>query len=166
MKPIHLVISLALFMLGSFTDYLDGYLARKWKIVSWFGKIIDPIADKVLILGVLFIFSYEGVIPWILTAIIASREIFMTILRLVMLSKKIVLASIKSGKVKTFSQVIVLTTVYVLLIVNTQIGSELWQVIIRNTILVLVLYVAAISIYSCVDFLNRNRKILQKHLDV
>ncbi len=164
MKPWHLTISLALFMLGSFTDYLDGYLARKWKIVSWFGKIIDPIADKILILAVLFIFSYEGIIPWVLTLIIASREILMTIIRLILLSKKIVLASIQSGKIKTFTQVIVLTTIYVLLIINSIINPEILQAWIKHTILFLVLAVVGISLYSCIDFLSIHKKTIQKNL--
>ncbi len=164
LKPVFLIISLALFMIASFTDYLDGYLARKWKIVSKFGKIMDPIADKVLILGVMFIFSYEGVIPWVLTVIIASREIFVTAIRFIMLSKKIVLASMHSGKVKTFSQVIALVGVYVLLIVNSWIDVATVNIVIKNIILLMILWVAGISIYSCVDFLNRNRRILSKHI--
>ena len=60
-----LTISLIIFLVASFTDFLDGYLARLWKTESNFGRITDPIADKLLILGVLFSFAMQDVVPFL-----------------------------------------------------------------------------------------------------
>ncbi len=159
-----LTISLIIFCIASATDYLDGYFARRWKTVSSFGKLMDPIADKVLILGVLSAFSIHGVVPILLVVVIAFREIFLTVLRLI-ISKKIVLASRYSGKVKTFSQVIVLIAIYILLIYKKPLINYIDHSMISSIILVLVSWVTIISVYSAFDFLYHNRRVMQKALN-
>lgn len=153
-----LIISFALFMIASATDYLDGYLARKWNIVSTFGKFIDPIADKVLILGVLIVFSYKGVIPWYLTAIVAFREVSLTIIRTLLMFKKVVIASTMSGKVKTFSQVIAIIIIYVIVYFRNQISHTVFQYIIW----ILMVWIVVTTIYSGVRFVIKNRKEIEK----
>ncbi len=153
-----LIISFILFMIASATDYLDGYLARKWNIVSTFGKFIDPIADKVLILGVLIVFSYKGVIPWYLTAIVAFREISLTVIRTLLMFKKVVIASTMSGKVKTFSQVIAIIIIYVIVYFRNQISNTLFQYIIW----ILMVWIVVTTIYSGVRFVMKNRKEIEK----
>lgn len=158
-----LTISLVLFCVASATDYFDGYLARKWKIVSSFGKLMDPIADKVLILGVLFVFAVQGVVPLALTGLIFFREILLTVLRL-LVSKKSVMSSRYSGKVKTFSQIIVLLIIYMTLIYHKEIVPYLDKVSIKYIINGLVLWLAIISVYSAIDFLYHNRKTMKDGL--
>jgi len=149
-------------MLASGTDFLDGYLARRWKKESNFGKIIDPIADKVLILGALFVFTWHGIIPLILTLIIAIREILLTVIRLMLLSKKVVLASIQSGKIKTFSQVGVLLFIYVVLIFKFQLTKIISFNFITNIVLLLILWIVFITLYSGYEFFIRNKKAISK----
>jgi CDP-diacylglycerol--glycerol-3-phosphate 3-phosphatidyltransferase len=156
-----LTISFILFCIASATDYFDGYLARKWKIVSSFGKLMDPIADKVLILGVLFAFAIQGIIPLILAGLICFREVFLTVIRL-LISKKTVLAARYSGKVKTFSQVIVLGFIYLTLIYRNPLNLYIDKSVISGIIIASVVWVAIISIYSAVDFLYHNRKIMRR----
>jgi CDP-diacylglycerol--glycerol-3-phosphate 3-phosphatidyltransferase len=96
------------FLLGSLTDFLDGYLARKYNLISSFGKIIDPIADKVLILAAFFVLAVQNVFALWMIVVIAIREIIITSLRLKACKQGLVLAAEKSGKVKTASQFIVL----------------------------------------------------------
>ena len=160
LNPTSLSISHGLFMVASATDYFDGYYARKWKVVSNFGKIIDPVADKVLILGVLFVFTYHGVIPFFLTAIIALREIVVTIIRFILLYRNIVLASIYSGKIKTFSQGIGLVIIYLLLIFKTSLIQYIDIEIISNVILGLVIWKVLITLYSGFEFFVENRKAI------
>ncbi len=161
LKPVPLTISLVLFLLASLTDYLDGYLARRWKIVSTFGKIIDPIADKVLIIGVFLVFTYNGLIPFILTALIVFREIFLTVIRLLLLPKKVVLAARFSGKVKTFTQFVVLVLIYLILIVWHPLQGA-YEDIIRSIIIILAGWTMLITLYSGYEFLMANRKAIEK----
>ena len=162
LKPVPLSISLTLFLLASFTDYLDGYLARRWKIVSTFGKIIDPIADKILIIGVFLVFTYNGLIPIILTALIVFREVILTIIRLLLLPKKVVLAARFSGKVKTFTQFVVLVLIYLMLIFFHPLSEGVYSQLVRNAILVLALWTMLITVYSGYEFIMANRKVIEK----
>lgn len=162
LNSLSLSFSLGLFMLASFTDYLDGYLARKWNIVSHFGKIFDPIADKFLILSILFVFAYNDIIPLFLVIIIAFREIALTVIRLLLLSKKVVLASRYSGKVKTFSQVTFLVIVYLLLIFKTSLSYYISPSVVYYLILALTFYIVGITVYSGYEFITHNRKAISK----
>ncbi len=162
LKPVSLTISLVLFILASFTDYLDGYLARKWNIVSNFGKIVDPIADKILILGVFIVFTYNGIVPIVMTVAIALREVILTVVRLMLLPKKVVLAARISGKFKTFTQCSVLTIIYLIFIFKGPLNELVHTDIIRNTILLLIFWTMCITVYSGISFFRINRKALSK----
>lgn len=157
-----LTISLILFMIASFTDFLDGYLARRWKTESNFGRIIDPIADKVLILGVLFSFSMQDVVPFLFTMIIAFREILLTVIRLILAPKKVVIASVTSGKFKTFTQIGALFTIYLIMIFIKPLEAELGVETIRMLIYGLLLFVVAITVYSGVEFFILNKRAIKK----
>jgi len=96
-------ISLALFVLIAATDGMDGAIARRRNRVTNLGKILDPIADKVLILGTLAALSFIGQVPWWATAVIAFRELAITVYRLTVARRKIIAAS-AGGKFKTILQ--------------------------------------------------------------
>jgi len=161
-SPYYLSISLGLFVIAAATDYLDGYLARKWNTISSFGKIVDPIADKILILGVLFIFSYKGVVPMVLAIIIAFREILLTVIRLLLLSKKIVIASIQSGKFKTASQVCSVVIIYIMLIFKIPIREVIGVSSFNAIILGLIIWVTSITLYSGFEFFVQNTKAIKQ----
>ena len=94
-----------LFILGSLSDWLDGYLARRWKIVSDFGKMFDPIFDKIFtLLFYFFLFGFSGM-PKAIFILLFFREIFVDGVKNYMLAKGIVTPAIKSAKFKTASQV-------------------------------------------------------------
>ncbi|WP_062294317.1 CDP-diacylglycerol--glycerol-3-phosphate 3-phosphatidyltransferase [Demequina phytophila] len=95
----------ALFVLAAVTDFFDGYLARRWGVVSPFGKLADPIADKALVLGVLAVLVMVDGIPWWPVAIIAVRELWVTVGRLLVAAGTVIPAS-PGGKVKTIAQLI------------------------------------------------------------
>lgn len=109
--PLHgaATVAFVLFIIGAATDWLDGYIARKYDIVSNFGKIIDALTDKIYVVG-LFVsllalnFLPKGSIFLIL--LIIGREFIVTGLRLVAASKGIILAAERMGKVKTVNQII------------------------------------------------------------
>lgn len=109
-------ISLIIFVLASFTDYLDGMLARKYKVISDFGKIMDPLADKLLVLSALLglcwlpPFNLSKVIFFIILA----REVLVTVLREVYQREGIVMAADKLGKVKTVMQMLGIIAAFIL----------------------------------------------------
>ncbi len=110
--------ALLLFLLASLTDWLDGYLARRWNQRSALGALLDPIADKVLILGTLLAFVQLRMVPAWMVLIIIVRELLITGVRLFAASRRIILAAAMEGKHKTVSQVIAVVAVLVLLLVR------------------------------------------------
>lgn len=98
----------ALFIIGLGTDGVDGWLARKYNVVSEFGKLMDPIADKVLTLGALVTLSILNELPWWVTILIAVREIGITIYRFAMLGDHVIAAS-PAGKLKTIMQFVAIS---------------------------------------------------------
>jgi CDP-diacylglycerol--glycerol-3-phosphate 3-phosphatidyltransferase len=96
----HFIISI-LFFLSAFTDYLDGYIARKTNTITIFGKFLDPIADKALVLTALTYLLYLGDMPYWVIVIIFLREFIVSGLRLVAVESKKVIAAGNLGKQKT-----------------------------------------------------------------
>lgn len=111
--------ALALFLLATLTDWVDGRLAREWKQITEFGALWDPIADKLLILGTLFCLMALGWIRLWMFAVIAGRELLVTVLRMrqVHSGGKVISAS-QSGKWKTSFQFIVIVGILLLLVLR------------------------------------------------
>ena len=94
------------FLVASFTDYLDGHLARKYNLVSNFGKIMDPLADKVLVYAAFALLVESHLIPAWMLIVILAREFTVAGMRTVAASEGIVIAAAMSGKIKTVLQMI------------------------------------------------------------
>ena len=99
-------LSLALFVVASLTDWVDGYIARKYGQVSDFGKFLDPLADKLLVIAAMTMFCEWGIFPAWALMIVLTREFAVTGLRLVAVGNGTVIAAGKSGKFKTASTMI------------------------------------------------------------
>ena len=95
------LIAAFIFAVASVTDFLDGYIARKYNMVTNFGKLVDAIADKMLVDSALIILSAQGFIAPIITVIIILRDIVVDAIKMLAASKGKVVAAIKTGKVKT-----------------------------------------------------------------
>lgn len=104
-----MVIVGVLFIIASITDFLDGYLARKYKLVSDYGKVMDAIADKILVNGLLIVLTYEGYIHPIIPVIIILRDIIVNTLKMIAGEKEKAVGAIKSGKFKTMFLMVGLT---------------------------------------------------------
>lgn len=99
-------LSLAIFIIASLTDYVDGQIARRYNQVSDFGKFLDPLADKLLTIAAMTMFCEWGMMPAWALMIVLTREFAVTGLRLVAVGKGKVIAAGWSGKVKTASTMV------------------------------------------------------------
>jgi CDP-diacylglycerol---glycerol-3-phosphate 3-phosphatidyltransferase len=97
-----------LFIVAALTDIADGTIARKWNLITNFGKIFDPIADKALIGAALIGLSSMGLLDWWFTWVILAREIFVTLLRFWVIKQGVIPAS-RGGKLKTIMQIVAIS---------------------------------------------------------
>ena len=97
-----------LFIIAALTDIADGIIARRWNLITNFGKIFDPIADKALIGVALVGLSYLNLLDWWFTWVILAREIFVTFLRFWVINKGVIPAS-RGGKLKTIMQIVAIS---------------------------------------------------------
>lgn len=135
-------IALSLFLVASFTDFLDGYLARKWNQVTTFGKIFDPIADKLLINIVLIIFAVQTRIPVWLVIIFVTRDLLVDGLRVKASKEQRVIPASMHGKLKTVMQMIGLSLLFIQWPQTTS-GSFNYNAL--NHLYLIPLYMAAVT---------------------
>ena len=147
------IIAGILFIIASITDFLDGYIARKYNLITDFGKLVDAIADKVLVNSVLIILASQGFIHPIIPVIIIVRDTVVNSIKMLAASKGKVVAAIKSGKIKTtFLMVgIVLTLFY-------NLPFELWGISVSKALL---LIATVFSITSGVQYYNLNKHLIK-----
>ena len=120
------ITATVLFAIASITDFYDGYLAKKQGLISDFGKIMDPIADKVLMLSIFGALAHLGLVAWWMVIAIGIREIAVTISRLQVMSKGQVLAAEAAGKIKTVFQILTISLILLFLIIEQTAFSSQW----------------------------------------
>lgn len=172
-------VAVGVFILAAITDALDGYLARKWQVVSTFGRVMDPFCDKVLILGAFiylagprfvvpqwvdegsFFTMSTGVYPW-MVAVMLARELLVTGFRGEAESQGIAFAANWSGKMKMIVQSITIPVV-IFLVVNFDTGRDgsLWALGARWTCYVAVYATVLVTIWSGLPYVSRLRQVLR-----
>ena len=145
------LISCIIFIIASITDFLDGKIARKYNLVTDFGKFMDPLADKLLVLSALIcMIEYDLVAGW-MVIIIVARELTVSILRAIAADNGKVIAPSGGGKIKTTSQMIAI----ILLLIGANYSNS--QIVFVGTI---AMYIATIfTLYSGIDYLYKNREL-------
>ena len=146
-------LSLFLFITASLTDFVDGQIARKYNQVSEFGKFLDPLADKLLVIAAMCVFCQWNLMPAWALVIVLTREFSVTGLRLIAVQKGRVIAAGWSGKVKTFS-----TMVALCIWIAFYDGIVLYGWSLFNWLLVLVIVLP--TIYSGVEYFIQNWDVL------
>lgn len=112
--PYEETIALLLFSAGGLTDYFDGKIARRDKLITNFGILMDPLADKILVCSAFIAFVGRGWMPAWMAVLVVARELAITGLRLLAVSKNLVLAAEGFGKHKTISQIVAIISILVL----------------------------------------------------
>ncbi len=148
-------LSFVLFLMASFTDFLDGYFARKYNSVSKIGSFIDPIADKMLVVGLFVSFYVLNIIidEYILFMVI-FRDVFVTILRIAMQSNGIVMITSKVSKFKTTLQFLVIILLFLKIILFIDLDDAV--------IYCIALITAILTFYTGVHYLKNNFKQIYK----
>lgn len=114
---VYRMIAFVLFVVASLTDFFDGYLARKYNLVTDFGKLMDPLADKILVISALVLFVELKYIPAWMSIIVIAREFLISGIRMLAAAKGEVIPAGKLGKYKTTSQMIV---ILIMIVVGNQ----------------------------------------------
>ena len=143
-------IALAIFIIASLTDTLDGYLARRDNLVTNFGKFMDPLADKLLVCSALICFTSLGTLPAWITIVIIAREFIISGFRLIAADNGIVIAASYWGKFKTVSQMIMI----ILMIMDIQ------NTVFQTLITVFIVIAVALTVISLIDYILKNKQVL------
>lgn len=158
------LIAFVLFVIASISDYFDGYLARKYRLVSNFGKFMDPIADKMLVNSLLIVLLVKSAhspsqmtLPLLAVIIMIARDLVVDGLRLVASERKIVLAANIFGKLKTVAQMIAISVV----LLNDWPFSLIYGTSFPYVATILIWVAAFFSLLSGVIYLAQNYQVLK-----
>ena len=147
-NPRYYLIAGLIFAVASFTDFLDGHLARKWNMVTDFGKFMDPLADKMLVMAAMCYFVECGQMPGWCLAIVLLREFAVSGMRLVAVEQGRVIAAAWSGKVKTASTMVCLCLMLV------------FQSNLLNVVCIAV--IVATTVYSGIEYFAKNLDVFKE----
>lgn len=161
--PYHEIAAALVFILCCSTDFIDGNIARKRGLVTDLGKFLDPIADKVIVVAMLFVFVSDGTLGnWynaVIAGVVMSRELIITAFRTIAVQKKVVLAADKWGKIKTVFLDIGLIALTMALLQTGSIGGKpfyfFWWL---GTI---AFYIGVFfAIFSGINYVVKNKQVL------
>ncbi|MFA6321181.1 MAG: CDP-diacylglycerol--glycerol-3-phosphate 3-phosphatidyltransferase [Candidatus Omnitrophota bacterium] len=159
------ILALVTFLAAALTDALDGYLAKKNNQVTDFGRLMDPIADKVLVLAALLAFVERGVVPAWMVVLIIFREVAVTGLRLLALSKGKVIQADGGGKHKTVWQLLTIIVILIFFVLKEG-GSaqfKFWtpdmENLYRDFIFIIMLIAVTFTLTSGIAYLVKNREV-------
>ena len=161
--------ALVVFLLAGMTDWLDGYLARRWHQTSAFGALLDPIADKVLVLGVFLALVQLRWVPAWMVLIIALRELLVTGVRLYAANRHLILAAATEGKQKMVSQMVAIGMALAALTIAEraeQYGdvAALLTVVMREAVLLCLGVALVLTVLSGTMFFWKHREMLKEAL--
>ena len=141
-------IALGIFIIASATDALDGYVARKYNMITDFGKLMDPLADKILVSSALIILIELGNISSWVVSIVIAREFIISGIRLIATEKNIIIAASPLGKLKTVSQMLsVILMLLSIKAISLITDLSIWLMCI-------------LSVVSLLDYIIKNKKVL------
>ncbi len=161
------VFAFIIFIVAALSDLFDGMIAKKKNMVTDFGRLMDPIADKILVLAAFAVFLEMQIIESWMFIIIVSREILITSLRLFALNKGKILSAVRAGKHKTFSQMAVIFYILTFITLKEFVKTysewnPVWEDFFKKSIGIFMLITVGLTLYSGVSYLWENRKVITK----
>ena len=169
---VYIVLAFVVFGAAAVTDAIDGHIARKYNLITNFGKLMDPLADKVLTTAAFIVFVDVGIIPAWMVIVMLAREFIITGLRGVAASEGVVIEASLSGKLKTVSQMVAICVILLAPAVRGGFGSVLIVMGVHELFLygfsmfltyagrILIWVAVVLTVYSGVDYLYKGRKLL------
>ncbi|MBU1084303.1 MAG: CDP-diacylglycerol--glycerol-3-phosphate 3-phosphatidyltransferase [Candidatus Omnitrophota bacterium] len=158
--------ALCIFIAAAFSDYLDGFIAKKYNIISDFGKIMDPVADKILTIAAFLVFVEMKLVPAWMVVIIILRELIITAIRLVALKNNDVLSAGLGGKHKTVSQMLSILVILAFIVIKEagvktfgfwNVSFEYWY---KQLIFIMMIITTILTIISGVSYIAGNKRYL------
>ncbi len=150
------LLTLIVFIVASSTDFLDGYIARKYNMVTDLGKFLDPLVDKILTISAFIIFTYYGILHPIILIVIVSREIIISVFRAICAGKNTVIAASIWGKLKTISQMACIILTHYCLVTDKYFTGSYFPFLIKFLQLVMLI----LTVISAYDYIYKNRNCL------
>ena len=146
-------IAAVVFVVAYFTDMLDGYIARKYNLITDFGKLMDPMAEKLLTAAAMIMLTAYGLCSPIATFLTIGRELVISAFRLVSATQGVVIAAGKIGKLKTLTQFIGIVLILLGNPLFNRIGVPFDQIVIWISVV--------LAVWSCTDYIVKNLKALK-----
>lgn len=148
------IIAGVLFVIAALTDFIDGFIARNYNMVTDFGKLIDAIADKILVNSVLIILASSNHISPMVAVIVIMRDTIVNSIKMLAASKGRVVAAIKSGKLKTVCMMVGISLTFFY-----NLPFELWNIKVSDFLLITA---TVLSLISAVQYYIMNRNLITK----
>jgi len=145
------LIAFVVFILAALTDLVDGQIARKYNLVSNFGKIMDPLADKILVYSAFCLMVENGLIPGWMLIVILTREFIVAGMRTVAASEGLVVAAGMSGKIKTVLQMVAVPMLLLVPVISWQSWVTASMIVLWASLLM--------TVYSGIEYIYQNRKV-------
>ncbi|PIQ07587.1 MAG: CDP-diacylglycerol--glycerol-3-phosphate 3-phosphatidyltransferase [Ignavibacteriales bacterium CG18_big_fil_WC_8_21_14_2_50_31_20] len=167
-EPLFVQISMGVYIVAAFTDWYDGWLARKFNYITEWGKFLDPLADKILNSAAFFAFVYLDILPLWMVVIIVIRDFFITGLRAVADYQNISFVTRKSAKWKTFMQMVFIN--YLLFVYTFSITSSIYVgnesifklLMDENLIYYTMSFVTILTFYTGIEYICKNIVLIKK----
>jgi CDP-diacylglycerol---glycerol-3-phosphate 3-phosphatidyltransferase len=152
------LVGVIVFAVAAFTDFLDGNIARKYNLVTTFGKFMDPLADKLLVMSALLISIEFNLMPAFVPIIILAREFMVTGIRTLAISEGKVIAASNLGKLKTVSQMVMIIVLLVLDVKKDMIFTNFSGVSIITDVLITI--ATLLTLISGYEYFSKNKHII------
>ena len=164
--PYGKIIAIVIFILASLTDFLDGKIARKYNLVTNLGKLLDPIADKLLVMSGLLLVVVDGTIPHpygvIIAIIIIGRELLISAFRQIAASQNVVMAADMFGKIKTFTQDIAIPLLFLVSFLTFDIAINQTALLVLQIVSYAGIGLATLfTILSGANYIIKNKNVLK-----
>lgn len=158
-------IGVVLFIFGAITDYFDGWVARKYKVVSSFGKFFDPLADKILVTSALLAFISLELVPLWMVVIIVLRDITTTLIRVYADSKKFVIETSYSAKLKTFLQMTLIIVILLFIYLKSDSGiisdaAMIDSILYSQYIYFSFMFITILTLWTSIEYFKKNKFLL------